>query len=224
MVAANFQQSLSFVLKSEGGWTDDPHDPGGATMYGIIQTEYDAYLKAHSLPHQSVRYIHTAERDEIYRNSYWDAMNCDALPSGLDYAVFDAAVNSGPARAKRWLEASGDPASIDTLCGLRLAFLKDLRIWRYFGGGWGTRVAFVRKNANAMAKGDPIHDTAWVQVSLNKILGLSLAVDGLDGPATIRAVKQFQSAHGLDIDGNAGALTCATIEAALTPNPTQKAA
>jgi lysozyme family protein len=212
MTASNFDQSLKWILQSEGGWTDDPHDPGGATMWGIIQTEYDAYLRQHGLPHQSVRFIHPAERDEIYRKSYWDAMNCDALPAGLDYCVFDAAVNSGVSRAKAWLEESG--SSISALCDMRLRFLKGLRTWRYFGGGWGTRMAFVRKNAEALASGQPVFDTAWVQAALNK-LGENLSADGDDGPLTIAAVKRFQAGHGLDVDGAAGPLTCTAIQSAL---------
>jgi lysozyme family protein len=220
MAFANFAQSLAFVLKSEGGWTDDPHDPGGATMYGIIQTEYDSYLKAHGLPQQSVRYIHIAERDDIYRKSYWDAMGCDGLASGEDYTVFDAAVNSGPARARQWLEETGAPFSIDVFCNRRLAFLKSLRTWRYFGGGWGARVEFVRANAKALASGQPIQDVAWVQASLNK-LGAQppLAVDGDEGAETVIAVKKFQAARGLDVDGVAGHETCTAIASCLAASP-----
>ena len=229
MAAINFDQSLQFVLKSEGGWTDDPHDPGGQTNFGIIQREYDVYLKQHGLPSQSVRYIHPAEVRSIYRGSYWDVMGCDGLAAGEDYTVFDAAVNSGPARAHRWLEETGAPFSIDVFCNRRLAFLKSLRTWRYFGGGWGSRVEFVRANAKALASGGPIQDAAWVQASLNQ-LGAQpqLAVDGDEGVQTIIAVKKFQATHSLDVDGVAGHETCTALAdclAALSPaSPTPAAA
>jgi lysozyme family protein len=183
-------------------------------MWGIIQTEYDAYLKKNGLPHQSVRYIHPAERDEIYRKSYWDAMDCDRLPAGVDYCVFDAAVNSGPARARQWLADAGHPTSIEAFCERRLAFLKGLKTWKYFGGGWGDRVVFVHKNAVALSCGEPVHDTAWVQNALIE-LGYTLTSSGQDDGATIAAVKKFQAAHGLDADGQAGAKTCTAIDADL---------
>jgi lysozyme family protein len=216
MVADNFEKCLGFVLRSEGGYSNDAHDPGGATMNGIIQREYDAYLKSHGLSHQPVRYIHTAERDEIYKTEYWDALKCDQLSSGLDYCAFDAGVNSGISRGKRWLDQSR--GSIDTFCDIRLAFLRSLSTWRYFGGGWGARVEFVRRNAKAMAGGKPIHDIAWVQTKLN-LLGDRLSVDDLAGAKTIAAIKRFQALHSLAVDGCAGPQTIAALEAAVSSIP-----
>ncbi len=221
MTATNFAQSLAFVLKSEGGYSDDIHDPGGATMNGIIQREYTAYLAKHGLPNAPVRDLHTAERDDIYRSEYWNEVNGDGLASGLDYCVFDAGVNSGIGRGREWLKESGP--DIDAFCNRRLTFLKGLKNWKYFGGGWGIRVEFVRRNAKAMASGDPIHDTAWVQASLNKLgASPSLSVDGVEGAATIAAIKKFQAAHDLTVDGLAGPATVAKVDAALaalTPSP-----
>lgn len=217
MVAVNFDQSLKFVLRSEGGWTNDPHDPGGATMWGIIQREYDAYRDRHGQPRQTVRNISVAERDDIYKREYWDAMACDNLPLGLDYCTFDAAVNSGVGRAPTWLKASG--GNINRFCDIRLAFLKRLSTWRYFGAGWSTRVAFVRRNALAMASSASIEDVKWIQASLNK-MGFDLAVDGIDGDATTTAIMTFQQQHDLTVDGLAGPLTVAAIKQALNPSQT----
>lgn len=148
MVAANFERCLANVLQSEGGFSNDPHDPGGATMHGVIQSEYDAYRHLHGLRLVSVRYISEAEIRDIYRTQYWDKVGGDELDAGLDYCVFDAAVNSGVSRALYWLEESDD---IDAYCAIRLKFLLALRTWKYFGKGWARRVESVKAIAERMA-------------------------------------------------------------------------
>lgn len=215
MCVTNFDQSLSFVLKSEGGYSDDAKDPGGSTMNGVTQSEYSSYLAQKGLPDADVRDMQPIERDDIYKKNYWNAMECDTLSSGVDYCVFDAAVNSGPGRARKWLNRSGSPTSIDSFCDQRLSFLESLSTWQYFGKGWASRVSFVRINAKAMASGGPIHDTTWVQSSLNK-LGEFLDVDGIDGSETLIAIKKFQAANNLDVDGQAGPITCAAIDSVLS--------
>ncbi|MDX8449109.1 glycosyl hydrolase 108 family protein [Mesorhizobium captivum] len=104
---------------------------------------------------------------QTYRRFYWDAVLGAELPDGIDYAVFDFAVNSGPGKAAKYLRAvlgvaedsrvgpatlaaaRAKPAGvvIDTLCDARLAFLQRLPTWPTFGKGWGARVASVRAEA-----------------------------------------------------------------------------
>ncbi|WP_330220294.1 glycosyl hydrolase 108 family protein, partial [Sulfitobacter sp. HI0040] len=79
-------------------------DPGGATNMGIIQRTYDAYRKLIGLARRSVRYITPTERDTIYKTQFWDKVLGDRLPSGVDYAVYDFAVNSGVKRASEYLQ------------------------------------------------------------------------------------------------------------------------
>src|SRR5690606_37798840 len=120
---------------------------------------------------QSVLYIAAGEVRAIYRRQYWDLVRGDDLPSGLDYAVFDYAVNSGPGRAvkvlQRVLGVTVDGAHrvntlnalrtrktvevVNALCDCRLAFLKNLSTWGTFGKGWSRRVSDVRAAAVAMA-------------------------------------------------------------------------
>lgn len=218
---SNFIQALAYVLRAEGGYSNDPHDPGGAKMYGIIQTEYNAWREQHGLPVRSVALIGIDERNEIYKTEYWDKVNGDNLPAGLDYCVFDAAVNSGVGAGLRWYVETVVPGapvadSINKYCDVRLQFLRELNTWPHFGAGWYSRVAFVRANSIAMANGEILHDVAWVQKALND-LGAQppLAVDDDAGPQTEAAVKLFQAAHGLLQDGIAGPATVAAIEAAL---------
>ncbi|RMF00177.1 MAG: hypothetical protein D6773_11885 [Alphaproteobacteria bacterium] len=178
----NFKAALKLVLAHEGGFSNHPHDPGGATMRGITQRVYDAYRKRHGKKTRSVREISDAEISAIYRHQYWERIAGDALPSGVDYCVFDAAVNSGAGRAARWLQAIvGEDVDgiigertlaavrrmdvaqlIDAFCDRRLAFVRSLRTWKWFGKGWARRIADVRARALAMAHGAPV---AAVRVS-----------------------------------------------------------
>jgi len=101
---SNYQTALAAVLKHEGGYANHPRDPGGATMKGVTQRVYDAFRRNKSLPTRLVRDIADDELQAIYRRQYWDATSCDDLPSGVDYAVFDFAVNSGVSRAATYLQ------------------------------------------------------------------------------------------------------------------------
>ncbi|MGB8902004.1 MAG: glycosyl hydrolase 108 family protein [Methylocella sp.] len=94
MTAENFQACLAFTLKYEGGRSNDPRDPGGRTMEGVTQATYNAYRDKKALVRKDVFTIEAAERDEIYRNEYWDLVNGDVLRAGEDLCVFDFAVNS----------------------------------------------------------------------------------------------------------------------------------
>ena len=99
MSDTNYAQSLSLLLAHEGGFVNNPKDPGGPTNKGITQKVYDRYRIAKALPVRSVKLIEDAEVADIYRNEYWNEIDGDKLPAGIDYAVFDYAVNSGITRA-----------------------------------------------------------------------------------------------------------------------------
>jgi lysozyme family protein len=93
--------------------------------------------------------------EQIYRAGYWDALKADELPSGLDLAVFDFAVNSGPSRARSFLLTidRGDTATaIRQLCAKRLAWLRDLRTFKRYGKGWARRVNAVESEALRMVQ------------------------------------------------------------------------
>lgn len=168
----NLENALGRVLAHEGGYVNHPADPGGATNRGVTQRVYDAYRERKGLARRSVRAITPDEVSEIYKRQYWDAVSADELPLGLDYAVFDYAVNSGPRRAiqdlQRELKVTADGIIgqitmraiqsedvfdlIERLCARRLRFLKGLKTWRHFGKGWSNRVSEVREGAFAMAQ------------------------------------------------------------------------
>ena len=107
----------------------------------------------------------------LYKRKYWDKVSGDQLPKGLDYAVFDAAINSGPGRAAKWLQeavgvAADGAIGPGTLAAVaaqpvqnliaqyndqRLQFLESLPTWGTFGKGWGNRVASVQSVASMLA-------------------------------------------------------------------------
>lgn len=180
MTAANFPTALKLVLVHEGGYSNHPDDPGKGTMKGVTQAVYDAYRARKGLAKRSVKAITNAELQTIYRAQYWDKVRGDDLPSGVDYAVFDYAVNSGPGRAVKDLQrllgcnvdgalgmltmravgAADDEKLINDLCDRRLRFLKSLRTWKTFGKGWGRRVEGVRRDALSMVRGDDVAFTS----------------------------------------------------------------
>jgi lysozyme family protein len=170
----NFQDALRLVLMSEGGFSNNPKDPGGATNKGVTLATFRAFVKANGTV-DDLKAITPAQIETVYRKQYWNAVMGDDLPAGIDYAVFDFAVNSGPSRAARYLqqvvgaEADGHIGGhtleavramkqvdiINKLCDARLAFLRGLDTWPTFGGGWTSRVSSVRAQSVVMASRQP---------------------------------------------------------------------
>ena len=164
----NYAQALKQVLKYEGGYVDHPKDPGGPTNKGVTQAVYDDWRKSQNLPAQSVRSISDSEVAAIYKDLYWDRISGDLLPSGVDFAVFDYAVNSGVSRAAKTLQGvvgvaqDGQigPQTIQatktyiamTVTNKRLAFMQSLSIWSTFGKGWSARIADVKNQILALTK------------------------------------------------------------------------
>jgi lysozyme family protein len=99
-----FEDALKFVLKWEGGFTNHPKDPGGATNKGITQKVYDVYKVSRKHPKMSVKHILDYEVKEIYETKYWDLVRAKWLKAPLGLVMFDTAVNFGPAGAIRRLQ------------------------------------------------------------------------------------------------------------------------
>lgn len=173
MTEARFDLCLAAVLKHEGGYVDHPSDPGGATNLGITHKTLARWRKVSpwwTLQKSEVQRMTRAEAARIYRALYWTPCKAGHLPAGLDLAVFDFAVNSGPDRAIRQLQATlnvvvdgqvgpltleaarraDTGATISALCDRRLGFLRGLATFSVFGRGWSSRVAQVRAAALAV--------------------------------------------------------------------------
>jgi len=207
----NFEIALASVLIHEGGYVNHPEDPGGATNKGITWRTYNAWRRSRGQPEQSVRNITDAEVAAIYKAQYWDVVMGDDLPAGVDYAVFDFAVNSGPSRSAKFVQRIVGTAVdgqlgritldavngmdrvslIEQLCANRLAWLKRLRTWSTFGRGWGRRVEEVRRKAVALAKDAP-HDGQQPPNVGGKGAGpekaLTSIIDTLKDPKAISAI------------------------------------
>lgn len=156
-----FEEAFGRVIAHEGGFVDHPDDPGGATRFGV--TERVARENGYR---GSMRDFPLAEARRIYRAKYWDAVRADELPAAVRFDVFDAAINSGPAQAIRWLQrAIGvrddgvvGPATIAAartfngsalaarFNGTRLEFMASLPTWSTFGRGWARRIATNLRN------------------------------------------------------------------------------
>jgi lysozyme family protein len=153
----NFDAAFDKLLKHEGGYSDHAADPGGKTRYGITEAV------ARAAGYQGdMRDLPLDLAKQIYKDKYW----VDALPSDVRYVVFDAAVNSGPAQAAKWLQrACGviddgviGPQTIQAAFTLnpdglkrkmlaqRLRFMAGLSTWPNFGRGWARRIADLLEN------------------------------------------------------------------------------
>ena len=148
----SFRAALDQVLRHEGGYVHDPRDPGGETRYGISKRSY---------PAEDIKNLTLERAGEIYRRDFWDRCRCDEMPPAIRMHLFDAAVNSGPVRAIRWLQEAArverdgvigpitireawaaDPvALVSRYNGLRLIYLSSLDGWRHYSKGWARRVA-----------------------------------------------------------------------------------
>ncbi|HEY8382732.1 MAG TPA: glycosyl hydrolase 108 family protein [Microvirga sp.] len=169
MTRSRFSDALAFVLAEEGGSVDHPRDPGGPTRHGVTQGTL-ARWRGRPVSREEVWALGPADVEPIYRALYWDAVAGDALPPGLDLAVFDTSVHAGPRRALRLLQqalgvpedgrmgpittaaaASDPPAAIRALLARRLAHLKTLPGWPTFGRGWSRRLRRLEQAALARA-------------------------------------------------------------------------
>lgn len=165
----NFDLALEHVLRHEGGFVNHPRDPGGMTNLGCTKAVWEEWV-GHPVDEKTMRALTPGDVAPLYKRKYWDKVQGDALPEGLDYLVFDTAINSGPGRAIKLLQAclgvtqdgalgpktmaavkAADQQRLLTdYAKARLDFLGSLPTWDAFGKGWGRRVAEVYTGASKM--------------------------------------------------------------------------
>lgn len=167
----SFAACLPIILASEGGFVDNPADPGGATNLGITLNALTWWL-GHQATIADVEALTPEMVAPIYQGDYWNPAHCPHCPPGVDLMVFDCAVNQGVGRALRTLQAAvgvaadglfgpataaavgaASPATtIERVADVRELFYRSLPTFHVFGVGWLTRVDRTRKLALQMAE------------------------------------------------------------------------
>ena len=169
MAASNWQKSFELMLQSEGGYVNHPSDPGGMTNLGVTKRVWEEWVGRES-NEKEMRSLTPEMVEPLYKRKFWDACKCDELPIGIDYLVFDFAVNAGVGRSAKTLQtavgvpADGgigpitlaavnkqDPAElVEKFSDVKEAFYRTLGTFDVFGKGWLNRVAAVKIKANTL--------------------------------------------------------------------------
>jgi lysozyme family protein len=175
MTAANYDECIEKVLEYEGGYQNDPNDSGNWTGCSPGKGENrgtNRGISACTYPAEDIKNMTEERAREIYRSDFWNPIQGDNLPAGVDLCTFDGSVNSGRSRGVAWLQravgveddgivgaltieaanAADDHATIDGMCDERMHFLRGLETWPLYGTGWTNRVEDVRATAHDMVE------------------------------------------------------------------------
>jgi lysozyme family protein len=164
---SNWEHSFALMLASEGGYGNHPSDPGGRTNLGVTQRVWEEWVGRDS-NEKEMRSLTPEMVKPLYKRKFWDACRCDDLPNGIDYLVFDMAVNAGVGRSAKLLQhcvgVTADGAIgpititavkrkdteelIEKFSEARELFYRGLKTFDVFGRGWLNRVS--HSNANAL--------------------------------------------------------------------------
>ena len=168
----NLGESLDMVLDAEGGFVNHSKDPGGATNLGVTQAVYEDWMDK-AVTEDDMRSLTKKDVVPIYEKNYWTRISGDDLPSGIDFAVLDLAVNAGVSRASKMLQAvvgvtqdggigpqtlsavnRMDKADvIENYAARREAFYRNLKTFETFGKGWLRRNEKTKIEALKLAEG-----------------------------------------------------------------------
>ena len=166
---SNFKECLDLVLKSEGGWVNNPADPGGETNLGVTKRVWEEYV---GHPVTTMKNLTPADVAPMYEQKYWKPCYGEVLPRGLDLLSFSMGVNAGPGRSVKLLQqsigcvpdgiigpktrelisASNCATLIAKFSEVRRDYYSSLKTFPIFGKGWLARVDAEEKEALNMAK------------------------------------------------------------------------
>jgi len=165
----NYQECLDLVLKSEGGWVNNPKDPGGETNLGVTKAVWEEWV-GHSV--ETMKNLTKDQVAPLYEQKYWRPCYGEVLPRGLDFVVFSMGVNAGPGRSVKLLQsaigcvpdgiigsrtrelisASNSATLINKFSESRRDYYRSLKTFPIFGKGWLSRVDHEETEALNMAK------------------------------------------------------------------------
>jgi len=175
---ANFPAIMEHVFQVEGGYVNNPSDPGGATNMGItIHTLRNLEMDLDNdgdIDRDDVILVSKEVATDIYRVRYWEPVEGPEMPSGLDLVLMDGGVNSGPRTSVRWVQrALGVVADgilgPQTMGAIRNAnkeklianslnerrrSVRSFRNYDVFGKGWENRINAVEHRAQELRKND----------------------------------------------------------------------
>lgn len=138
-MSQSFDACFAALMTEEGGYSNNPADPGGETNFGICKRSYPA-LDIRALTQEGAK--------AIYLRDYWGPLGCDALPAALALVMFDTGVNSGLRAARGFLLGSASDWRV--FLADRLEFMTNLGTWSEFGRGWARRISSLAKQAAAL--------------------------------------------------------------------------
>ena len=162
----NFDCSFAFVLGSEGGFSDNPADPGGMTNLGVTKRSWEAFV-GHEVSEAEMSALTSKGVTDFYHQGYWDLADCDQMPAGVDYMLFDFAVNAGVKPAIKVMQKavgavpdgsigirtlaaiSSCPEPLNAFSDAKKEYYRSLKNFPIFGKGWLKRVDEVLVNAQS---------------------------------------------------------------------------
>ena len=166
---SNWDKAFKQIIKSEGGFVNHPSDPGGMTNLGCTKKVWEEWV-GHQVSEQDMRDLTSEKVAPLYKNRYWDRVKGDDLPTGLDYLLFDMAINAGPGRATKLLQTAlgtipdgaigpntmkllhnaNSEELIQKFSDEKEKFYKSLPTFPTFGKGWLNRITEVKTVATEM--------------------------------------------------------------------------
>lgn len=175
MAQYNFDACLKETLFEEGGFSNNPHDPGGMTNLGVTKAAWEEYV-GHTVDEAAMRALNYDRVSPFYKIKYWNPLHCDQWPAGLDMCMFDFGMNAGLGHAAKilqkvvgatpdgligqgttnkvndYISAHGIKSLINTFQTERAEYYKQCHGFPEFGRGWLKRTGEITLIATSMVK------------------------------------------------------------------------